>query len=224
MALYYPPIKPNAPIFSYQNFALPNTPISPGQGGSSVTEEWLATHYLQFPNAQGVENFGFQELQLTSTNAGESASLYINPNAGQDVVLETSQIDGSLTITTITDEISISPSIGITFNDGTIQNTAYDDTNAVQNNQDNTFLAPYTQTFSGPVNLNGTTTLGSNLNCNGWSLNNINTLNIGNSITNFSTINQNGIQTSIFNNAPYTGGTSNIAFSLLNNMIGLLIM
>ena len=62
MALYYPPVKPNAPIYSYQNFAAPNTPISPAQGGSSVTEEWLSTHYLQFPNAQGVENFGFQEL------------------------------------------------------------------------------------------------------------------------------------------------------------------
>jgi hypothetical protein len=74
------------------------------------------------------------------------------------------------------------------------------------------------QTFTGPITLNGATTLGANLNSNGFSLNNINTLNIGNSITNFSTINQSGIQMSIFNNAPYTGGTSNIAFSLLNNI------
>jgi hypothetical protein len=98
MALYYPPVKPNAPIYSYQNFAAPNTPISPAQGGSSVTEEWLSTHYLQFPNAQGVENFGFQELNLTNTNIGESATLYLNPSATEDVTLLTNQPNGGLTV------------------------------------------------------------------------------------------------------------------------------
>ena len=152
MALYYPPIKPNAPIYSFQNFEAPNTPISPAQGGSTVTEEWLATHYLAFPNAQGVENFGFQELQLTSTNIGESANLYLNPNAGVDVVLSTSQTDGSLTIQTPATTLNtmvLSPSTGITFGDGTTQITAYNDINTVQTDQNNTFLSPYIQTFQG---------------------------------------------------------------------------
>jgi len=152
MALYYPPVKPNSPIYSYQNFAAPNTPVSPAQGGSTVTEEWLATHYLQFPNAQGVENFGFQELQLTSSNAGEEAQLYINPNAGVDVVLSTSQTDGSLTIKTPATTLNtmvLSPSTGITFGDLTTQNTAFIEANYAQLNTNNTFLSPYINTFQG---------------------------------------------------------------------------
>jgi hypothetical protein len=152
MALYYPPIKPNAPIYSFQNFEAPNTPVSPAQGGSSVTEEWLATHYLAFPNAQGVENFGFQELQLTSSNQGEVAQLYINPAIGQDVVLSTSQTDGSLTIKTPATTLNtmvLSPSTGLTFGDGTIQNTAFIEANYAQLNTNNTFLSPYINTFQG---------------------------------------------------------------------------
>jgi hypothetical protein len=109
MALYYPPIKPNAPIFSYQNFALPNTPISPGQGGSSVTEEWLATHYLQFPNAQGVENFGYQELNLTNTTIGEGATLFLNPSASEDVTLLSNQNGGGLTVRTPDASYTLNP-------------------------------------------------------------------------------------------------------------------
>lgn len=159
MALYYPPITPRSPIFANSNYAIPNTPISPGQSGG-VTEEFLAQNYLQFPGAQGVENFGFKELQLTSTNIGETATLYINPNSGPDVVLESVQSNGSLTIlTSATTEntMILSPSEGITFGDGTTQTTAYSDTTSVHVDQDNTFQAGFTQTFNGPVNLNGTT-------------------------------------------------------------------
>jgi hypothetical protein len=109
MALYYPPVKPNAPIYSYQNFALPNTPVSPAQGGSSVTPEWLSTHYLQFPNAQGVENFGFQELNLTNTNIGESATLYLNPSATEDVTLLSNQNNGGLTVRSPNASFTLNP-------------------------------------------------------------------------------------------------------------------
>jgi hypothetical protein len=158
MALYYPPTN-NSPIYVEQNFINPNTPQTDGSGGG-ITEEYLATNYLKFPNAQGVENFGFQELQLSSSNVGETASIYINPSAGQDVVIETTQTDGSLTIQTpslTNNTMILSPSIGLTFGDGTTQTTAYNDINTVQTDQINTFLAPYLQTFNGPVNLNGTT-------------------------------------------------------------------
>jgi hypothetical protein len=159
MALYYPPITPRSPIFANSNYAIPNTPVSAG-GTGTITEEFLATNYLQFPGAQGVENFGFKELQLTSTNLGETATLYINPNSGQDVVLESVQTDGSLTIqtsATTNNTMVLSPSTGLTFGDGTTQTTAYNDINTVQTDQVNTFLAPYLQTFNGPVNLNGAT-------------------------------------------------------------------
>ena len=109
MALYYPPVKPNAPIYSYGNFAIPNTPISPGQGGSSVTEEWLASHYLQFPNAQGVENFGFQELNFTNSNAGESATLYLNPSASEDMTLLSNQNGGGLTVRNPSASFTLNP-------------------------------------------------------------------------------------------------------------------
>lgn len=158
MALYYPPTN-NSPIYVEQNFINPNTPQTDGSGGG-ITEEYLATNYLKFPNAQGVENFGFQELQLTSSNVGESATLYINPIAGEDVVLESTQLDGNLTIKTpaTTDNTMIlSPSEGITFGDGTVQITAYSDITSVHVDQDNTFQAGFIQTFNGPVNLNGIT-------------------------------------------------------------------
>ena len=159
MALYYPPITPRSPIFANSNYAIPNTPVSAG-GTGTITEEFLAQNYLQFPGAQGVENFGFKELQLTSTNIGETATLYINPNIGQDVVLESVQTNGSLTIqtsATTNNTMILSPSTGLTFGDGTTQTTAYNDINTVQTDQVNTFQAPYLQTFNGPVNLNGAT-------------------------------------------------------------------
>lgn len=159
MALYYPPITPRSPIFANTNYAIPNTPVSAG-GTGTITEEFLATNYLQFPGAQGVENFGFKELQLNSTNLGETATLYINPNVGQDVVLETTQTNGSLTIqtsATTNNTMVLSPSTGLTFGDGTTQITAYNDINTVQTDQSNIFQAGFTQSFNGPVNLNGAT-------------------------------------------------------------------
>jgi hypothetical protein len=151
MALYYPPITPRSPIFANSNYAIPNTPVSAG-GTGTITEEFLATNYLQFPGAQGVENFGFKELQLTSTNLGETATLYINPATGQDVVLESTQSNGSLTIqtsATTNNTMVLSPSTGLTFGDGTTQITAYNDINTVQTDQNNTFLSPYINTFQG---------------------------------------------------------------------------
>ena len=108
MALYYPPVKPNAPIYSYGNFAIPNTPISPAQSGG-ITEEFLATHYLQFPNAQGVENFGFQELNFTNSNAGESATLYLNPSASEDMTLLSNQNGGGLTVRNPSASFTLNP-------------------------------------------------------------------------------------------------------------------
>ena len=184
MALYYPPVKPNSPIFSYQNFAIPNTPVSPAQTGG-ITEEYLATHYLAFPNAQGVENFGFKELNLNSSNVGETATLYINPNAFQDVVLETAQTSGSLTIqtsATTNNTMILSPSTGITFGDGTVQSTANNDINAVQTNQPNIFLSPFLQTFNGP------TTYGADVNFGNNDLTNIGSI-AGNTISSAITVN-----------------------------------
>jgi len=157
MALYYPPITPRSPIFANSNYAIPNTPVSAG-GTGTITEEFLATNYLQFPGAQGVENFGFKELQLTSTNLGETATLYINPATGPDVILETSQTTGSLTIQTPATTLNtmiLSPSTGITFGDLTTQNTAFIEANYAQLNTNNTFLSPYINTFQGS---NSTTT------------------------------------------------------------------
>ena len=74
--------------------------------------------------------------------------------------LQTAEIDGELTCNSniVLVQQSGDPVPYIEFSDGTKQTTANNDTNAVLANQNNTFLAPYQQTFAGNSstgNING---------------------------------------------------------------------
>jgi cytoskeletal protein CcmA (bactofilin family) len=160
----YPKPNNNTGIFNNQSFVNPDT------GGLTVDE--AKKYFITFPNTQSPST-------IIANNFNTTGSLNVAGDSqfGGDVTfiggvsitgvitfeddvevagtttlddnllcLSTATIDGLLTAET---GIDISVSGGLTFPDNTTQTTAYDDTNTVQNNQNNTFLSPYIQTFQG---------------------------------------------------------------------------
>lgn len=102
----------------------------------AVDEQYLAQNYLQFPTAQGTETFG--DVVVSGGLTAQGLSTFAE-------------------LATFSNGINVATTAGITFSDTTVQTTAFIEANYAQLNTDNTFLTGFTQTFSGPVNLNGIT-------------------------------------------------------------------
>jgi hypothetical protein len=160
----YPIPKPQYGIYNQNNFS----PQTTGQTGLTIDEG--KKYFLTFPNAQTTQTEYLDNIGVGGTATFENAVIFndtVTYNAdiefNQDVIVDgtatvggnllcdtTATISGTLTAET---GIDISISGGITFPDNTTQTTAYNDTNVVQNDQANTFLYPFTQTFNGAVNI-----------------------------------------------------------------------
>ena len=156
----YPIPKPQYGIYNQNNFS----PQTTGQTGLTIDEG--KKYFLTFPNAQTTQTEYLDNIGVGGTATFENAVTFndtVTYNAdiefNQNVIVDgtatvggnllcdtTATISGTLTAET---GIDISVSGGLTFPDNTTQITAYDDTNAVQNNQNNIFLSPYKQTFQG---------------------------------------------------------------------------
>ena len=93
-----------------------------------VDEQYLAQNYLQFPNAQGSETLG--DAIISGTLTAQDLSTFSD-------------------LATFNNGIDISTTAGVKFSDDTVQTTAFIEANYAQLNTDNTFLAPYQNTFAG---------------------------------------------------------------------------
>ena len=161
----YPKPSGNTGTFNNQSFS--NT----GNTGGLTVEEGLK-YFVSYPTTQSpstitANNFtttGALNVAGTSQFGGDATFIGGATITGPLTFADNVEVQGTTTLddtllclTTVTVDgiltaetgIDISISGGITFPDNTTQTTAYDDTNAVQNNQNNTFLSPYIQTFQG---------------------------------------------------------------------------
>lgn len=237
----YPKPTSNTGTFNNQSFVNPDN-----QGGLTV-EEGLK-YFVSFPVTQSPSNItannftttGFLNVAGTSQFGGDAtfiggATITGPLSFSDDIIVEgtvtvdqsllalsTADIDGELTVNNNI-ILDYNPAFPLTktyiqFSDNTIQDTAFIEANYAQLNTANEFLTGFTQTFSGPVILNGNTTLGTSLNMN---TNNISGANVvgANSLTISSTnlplvpANNTGIgqtigQTYFNNNTPYVNNPS----------------
>jgi len=164
----YPIPNPQFGIYNNNNFS----PQPTGQSGLTIDDG--KKYFLTWPNAQTTQPEYLNDIGVGGAAAFEGAVTFndtVTYNAdiefNQNVIVDgtatvggnllcdtTATVSGTLTAET---GIDISVSGGITFPDNTTQTTAYDDTNTVQNNQNNTFLSPYIQTFQGSNSTTNTT-------------------------------------------------------------------
>lgn len=173
----YPKPTGNSGTFNNQSFVNPDN-----QGGLTV-EEGLK-YFVSYPVTQSPSNItannftttGFLNVAGSSQFGGDATfiggatitgPLIFSDNVEVDgtttlndtlLALSTAEIDGELTVNNniVLNENPLNPSVKtyIQFSDNTTQDTAYNDTNAVQNDQNNTFLAPFQQTFAANASTN----------------------------------------------------------------------
>jgi hypothetical protein len=99
-----------------------------------IDNQYLAQNYLQFPFAQGAEILATTTVSGTLTVQDTATfSDIVNVNA----------------LATFNKGIDITTTDGIIFSDNTVQTTAFIEANYAQLNTDNTFLAPFQNTFAG---------------------------------------------------------------------------
>ena len=169
----YPRPTGNTGTFNNQSF------VSPDTGGLTIDE--AKQYFVTFPNTQSPSTIIADNFNTTgSLNVGGDSqfggdvtfiggvSIAGGITFEDDVeVTGTTTLDDNLlclTTATVTDLLTCEGGIdittigdGITFPDNTTQTTAFIEANYAQLNTDNTFLPTFTQTFSGPVNLNDVT-------------------------------------------------------------------
>ena len=156
----YPIPNPQYGIYNQNNFTKNPT----GQDG--LTLDTAKLYFLQFPNAQTTQTEYLHDIGVSGSATFEGPVTF-NDTVTYNQDIEYTQnvlVDGDVTIIgntlcetgTFQDvltcekgiDISTSP-YGITFPDNTTQTTAFVEANYAQLNTDNTFLAPYQQTFEG---------------------------------------------------------------------------
>jgi len=156
----YPIPNPQYGIYNQNNFTKNPT----GQDG--LTLDTAKLYFLQFPNAQTTQTEYLHDIGVSGSATFEGPVTF-NDTVTYNQDIEYTQnvlVDGDVTIIgntlcetgTFQDiltcekgiDISTSP-YGITFPDNTTQTTAFVEANYAQLNTDNTFLAPYQQTFAG---------------------------------------------------------------------------
>lgn len=193
----YPKPTGNSGTFNNQSFN------NPDNAGGLTVEEGLK-YFVSYPVTQSPSNItannftttGFLNVAGTSQFGGDatfiggatitgplsfSDNIIVEGTVTVDqalLALTTAEIDGELTVNNniILDYDPAFPTIKtyIQFSDNTIQDTAFIEANYAQLNTANEFLTGFTQTFSGPVILNGNTTLGTGLNMNTNSISGVN--------------------------------------------------
>ena len=164
----YPIYQPQFGIYNPNNFSKQPTT------GDALTVDTAKLYFLQFPNAQTSQTEYLHSIGVGS-DATFNGPVVFNETVtyNQDIeFLANVIVDGTATVTgnllcdttatvsgilTCETGIDISVSGGLTFPDNTTQTTAFIEANYAQLNTDNAFLAGFTQTFNGPVNLNDAT-------------------------------------------------------------------
>jgi len=165
----YPPYKPQFGIYNNNNFSRQPS------GNDGLTIDTAKLYFLQFPNAQTSQTEYLHSIGVGSDATFEGPVTFNETvTYNQDIeFLANVLVDGTATVmdnllcdstATISDVLTCENGIdistvgtGLTFPDNTTQTTAFIEANYAQLNTDNTFLAGFTQTFSGAVNLNGAT-------------------------------------------------------------------
>lgn len=97
-------------------------------GNQYVDEAYISENFLSYPSAQGQETLA--DTIISGTLTAQSPATFSD-------------------LTTFNNGIDISTTAGIKFSDDTVQTTAFIEANYAQLNTDNTFLAPYQNTFAG---------------------------------------------------------------------------
>lgn len=154
----YPIYNPQYGIYNQNNFSKQTS------GSDALTVDTGKLYFLQFPNAQTTQTEFLHSIGVAS-DATFNGPVIFNDTVTYNTDIEfltNVTVDGDATVqgnflgetATFGDvvtcekgiDISVAP-YGITFPDNTTQTTAFIEANYAQLNTDNTFLAPYVQTF-----------------------------------------------------------------------------